>query len=205
LGRRLLILIAAGCLCVPALARANGDPASDYLLVQSVFVPFNAKVDPNVTVRLSDTVGAADKAGYKVKVALIGTRYDLGTAFSLYNQPQRYAEFLGLELSFQFRDHLLVVMPTGFGTSVAGRPDPGGTKALKGLPGPGKDATKQAEAATTAIRKLAAASGHVLAAGGDGGSSQTRDRITIAAGVTALIALLAAIVLFRRKGSAPAD
>src|SRR5205814_8034025 len=144
LARRLLILAAAGCLCFAAAARANGDPASDYLLVQSVFLPFNAKIDPSVTARLSDTVRAADTAGYKVKVALIGSRYDLGTAFSLYDKPQRYAEFLGLELSFQFRDHLLVVMPKGFGTSVVGRPDPGGTKVLKRLPDPGKDATKQA-------------------------------------------------------------
>jgi len=205
LARRLLILAAAGCLCFPAAARANGDPASDYLLVQSVFLPFNAKLDPGVSVRLSDTVRAADSVGYKVKVALIGSRYDLGTAFSLYDKAQRYAEFLGLELSFQYRDHLLVVMPNGFGVSITGKPDPRGSKALKGLPGPGKDATKQAEAATTAIRRLAAASGHVLSASGGGGSSQTRDRLTIAAGVTAFVALLAAIVLFRRKRPASAD
>ena len=205
MARRLLILAAAVWLCVPGAARANGDPASDYLLVQSVFLPFNAKIDPNVSLRLSNTVRAADKAGYKVKVALIGSRYDLGTAFSLYDKAQRYAEFLGLELSFQYRDHLLVVMPNGFGVSITGKPDPRGSKALKGLPGPGKDATTQAEGATTAIRRLAAASGHVLSASGGGGSSQTRDRLTIAAGVTAFVALLAAIVLFRRKRPASAD
>jgi len=201
-----VILAAAVFLCFPAAACANGDPASDYLLVQSVFLPFNAKIDPNVTARLSDTVRAADDAGYKVKVALIGSRYDLGTAFSLYNKPERYAEFLGLELSFQFRDHLLVVMPNGFGASISGKPDPRGLRALKGLPDPGKDATKQAEAATTAIRRLAAASGHILAgSGGGGGSTATRDRLTIAAAVTALVALLAAIVFLRRKRPVPGD
>jgi len=206
LARRLLILTAAACLCFPAAALANGDPASDYLLVQSVFLPFNAKIDPNVTARLSDTVRAASRAGYKVRVALIGSRYDLGTAFSLYNKPERYARFLGLELSFQFRDHLLVVMPNGFGTSIGGKPDPRGLRALKGLPGPGKDATKQAEAATTAIRRMAAASGHVLSGSGSGGgSSATRDRLTIAAAVTALASLLAAIVFFRRKRPVAGD
>ena len=200
------ILVAVGCLCFPAAARANGDPASDYLLVQSVFLPFNAKIDLNVTTRLSDTVRAADTAGYKVKVALIGSRYDLGTAFSLYNKPERYAAFLGLELSFQFRNHLLVVMPNGFGTSIAGKPDPRGIRALKGLPGPGKDATKQAEAAATAVHRLAAASGHVIAAsGGSGHSSATRDRLTIAAGVTALVAFLAAIGFLRKKRPAAGD
>jgi hypothetical protein len=206
LAKRLLILAAVVCLCLPGAARANGDPASDYLLVQSVFLPFNAKIDPNVLARLSDTVRAADKAGYKVKIALIGSRYDLGTAFSLYREPARYAEFLGLELSFQFRGHLLVVMPNGFGVSTVGKPDPRGTKALKGLAGPGKDATRQAEAATTAIRRLAAASGHVLTASGAGSaSSPTRDRLTIAAAVTALVALLAAIVFIRRRPRASAD
>ena len=56
------------------------------------------------------------------------------------------------------------------------------------------------------MRRLAAASGHVLAKGsGGGGGSATRDRITIAAAVTALVALLAAIVLFRRGRTAKVE
>jgi hypothetical protein len=202
LARRAAILAALLLLCTPAVARANGDPASDYLLVQSVFLPFNAKVDPNASADLSDTIREADKVGFRIKVAVIGTRYDLGTAFSLYNKPQKYAEFLGLELSFQYRDHLLVVMPEGFGSSINGRPDPRGITVVKRLPAPGTDTTKQVEAATEAVRRFAAASGHVLAKGSSGGGSATRDRITIAAAVTALIALLAAIVLFRRGRTA---
>jgi len=186
-------------LAAPAVARANGDPASDYLLVQSTFLPFNAKVDPAASARLVDTIRAADKAGYKVKVAVIGSRYDLGTAFSLYNKAQRYAQFLGLELSFQYAGNLLVVMPNGYGFSTKGKTNPAGVAALKNLPPPGKDATGQVEAATQAIRKLAAASAHPLPASvGGGGSSKTRDRITIAAGSVALAALLAAIVFWRR-------
>jgi hypothetical protein len=190
-------------LCVPSVARANGDPASDYLLVQSVFLPFDAKVDPNVTADLSDTIREADGAGFKIKVAVIGTRYDLGTAFSLYNKAQKYSEFLGLELSFQYRGRLLVVMPNGFGYSIEGRADRQGIEVVKGLPGPGKDATNQVEAATRAVRKLAAASGHVLsAADKNGGGSETRDRLTIAAAITAVVALLAAIVFFGRGRTA---
>jgi len=193
-------------LCTPAVARANGDPASDYLLVQSIFLPFDAKVDPDVTARLADVVRRADTAGFRIKVAVIRTRYDLGTAFSLYNKPEKYAEFLGLELSFQYRDRLLVVMPNGFGSSIAGRPDPAGAPVLKRLAAPGADVRKEVEAATTAIRRLAAANGHVLpaSAGGGGGGSATRDRLTIAAGATALVALLAAIVFYRR-GRTPAS
>ena len=205
MASRVALLAAVLLLCAPAAARANGDPASDYLLVQSVFLPFDAKVDSDVTSGLADVIRAADKAGFPIKVAVIRTRYDLGTAFSLYNQPQKYSEFLGLELSFQYHDQLLVVMPSGFGCSIDGRPNPACTRALKGLPGPGTDATKEVEAATTAVRRLAAAAGHVLpASGSSGGSSATRDRLTIAAAATAFIALLAAIVFYRR-GRTPAS
>ena len=202
MARRVAVLAALLLLCAPAVARANGDPASDYLLVQSIFLPFNAKVDSGAKTRLADAIREADNAGFRIKVAVIGSRYDLGTAFSLYNKPQKYCEFLGLELSFQYRDSLLVVMPNGFGASVSGKPDPRGIRALKNTPGPGRDVTKQVDAATAAVRRLAAAYGHVLSASGGGaGSSAARDRLTIAAGATALVALLAAIVLFRRRPS----
>jgi hypothetical protein len=193
---------AVAFLAAPSLARANGDPASDYLLVQNVFLPFNAKVDAGVSKRLSGVIRASDSAGLKVRVALIGTRYDLGTAYSLYNKPQRYAAFLGLELSFVYRGHLIVVMPNGFGSSVAGKPDRPGIRALAQLPSPGKDATKQAQAATTAVLRLASAYGHTLPAGGVGTASQNRDRIKIAAAVTILVVVLAGIVLFRRERAA---
>jgi hypothetical protein len=199
LARRVAIVTALVLLAVPAAARANGDPASDYLLVQSVFLPFNAKVDANASKTLVDTIRAADQKGFKIKVAAIGSRYDLGTAFSLYNKAQKYSEFLGLELSFQYRGRLLVVMPNGYGYSINGKPDAKGIAVVQKLPPPGKDATKQVEGATQAIRKLAAASGHQLPAGGASGSSKTRDRITIAAGAVALAAALAAIVFWRRE------
>jgi hypothetical protein len=204
LARRIAVAAALLLLVVPGVARANGDPASDYLLVQSVFLPFNAKVDPKASQELTDTIKAADSKGYKVKVAVIGSRYDLGTAFSLYNQAQKYAQFLGLELSFQYRDRLLVVMPNGYGYVVGGKPDKNAIAVLGKLPPPGKDPTNQVRGATAAIRKLAAASGKPLpASGGGGGSSKTRDRITLAAGLVALAALLAAIVFWRR-GRVPA-
>ena len=198
MARRAAIVAALLLLVVPGVARANGDPASDYLLVQGVFLPFNAKIDPAASKELTDTIRAADDKGFKIKVALIGSRYDLGTAFSLYNQAQKYAEFLGLELSFQYRDRLLVVMPNGYGYAVGGKPDPKAIRVLRRLPPPGAEATKQVEAATVAIRRLAAANGHHLEVS-SGGGSQTRDRITIAAAATAGIAVIAAIALYRRQ------
>jgi hypothetical protein len=202
LPRYAALLVAVATLGFPAAAYANGDPASDYLLGQSVFLPFNAKIDSNVVERLNAVITAADKAGFKIKVAVIGTRYDLGTAFSLYGKPQRYAEFLGLELSFVYRDRLLVVMPNGFGYSVRGEPAPLFSRVLKSMPEPGRDATKETSAATTAVSRLAAVAGHRIVVP-KGGGSEARDRITIAAAVTAAIALIAGLILFRR-GRQPA-
>jgi hypothetical protein len=199
LASRIAVAVALLLLATAGVARANGDPASDYLLVQGVFLPFNAKVDPKASKELADTIKVANDKGFKIKVAVIGSRYDLGTAFSLYNKAQKYAQFLGLELSFQYRDRLLVVMPNGYGYAIGGKPDAKGIAVLQKVPPPGKDVTKQVESATAAIRKLAAASGKPLPASGGGGSSKTRDRITIAAGLVALAALLAAIVFWRRE------
>jgi hypothetical protein len=198
LARRAAIVAALLLFAAPAVARANGDPASDYLLVQSIFLPFNAKVDPSVSARLAETIRAANKSNFKIKVAIIGSRYDLGTAFSLYNKPQKYAQFLGLELSFQYRGRLLVVMPSGYGVSIRGRTDHASVRVVAKLPPPGKSATKEAKGATEAIRKLAVASGIHLSTSVAGGS-KNHDRITIAAGVVALAALLAAIVFWRRE------
>jgi hypothetical protein len=199
LASRVAIVAALLLLAAPAVARANGDPASDYLLVQNIFLPFNAKVDPAASARLAETIRAANKSNFKIKVAIIGSRYDLGTAFSLYNKAQKYAQFLGLELSFEFRGRLLVVMPNGYGYTIRGKTSPAGVRIVAKLPAPGKDATKEAEGATGAIRKLAAASGIHLSASSGGGSSKTRDRITIGAGAVALAAALAAVVLWRRR------
>lgn len=198
--KRLAVLVlVVAALVLPTPARANGDPASDYLLVQKLFLPFTTKIDQTEVKRLDAVLTAANRANFPIRVAMILSPSDLGTAFSLYRKPQRYAEFLGLELAFVYRGRLLVVMPNGYGYSIKGDPDPKTTKILKPLPPPGRDATKEVVAAGAAVRKLAAAAGHPLVVAKVGGSSNTRDRITIAAAATAGIALFAALVLYRRQ------
>ena len=196
MARRLALIFAAVALCIPAAAQANGDPASDYLLVQDLFLPFNAKIDADTVEQLRNVIKGAEKGGYKIKVALILTRNDLGTAYSLYNKPQRYAQFLGLELSFLYKGNLLVVMPKGHGFAVNGKADPASSKVLAPLPAPGRDATKLARSATVAVRRLATASGHEIVLPNEG--SETRDRLIIAAAALAGVALIAALVLYRR-------
>jgi hypothetical protein len=198
--RALTLLVAAAlCLSVSSLARANGDPASDYLLTQNLFLPFTTKIDRTSVKRLDGLLRESDKRHFRVRVALILSPSDLGTAFSLFRRPQKYAEFLGLELSFVYRGRLLVVMPNGYGYTVKGDPDPKTSAVLESLPPPGRDATKEAEAAIVAVQKLAAASGRRVVAPKVKGSGNTRDRLTIAAAATAGIALAAAFVLYRRR------
>jgi hypothetical protein len=199
LAKRLVILAATTlCLCVPSVALANGDPASDYLLTQRVFLPFTTKVDHNEVTRLSNLLRDAEQKKFRIRVAVIRSPTDLGTAFSLFGKPEKYAQFLGLELSFVYRDRLLVVMPNGYGYAVKGDPDPKASAVLKKLPAPGRSTTKEVGAAIVAVQRLAAREGHRLAAPKVGGSAG-RDRLTIAAAATAAIALIAAIVLYRRR------
>jgi hypothetical protein len=200
LAQRLVLLVAATlCLCLPAGARAHGDPASDYLLTQDAFLPFGAEVDGGQVNELGALLGDAARQDFRVRVAIILNPSDLGTAFSLFGKPQRYAQFLGLELSFAYRDRLLVVMPNGYGYAVEGNPDPQASSVLKRVPPPGRDATKEVAAAIVAVQRLAAASGKHLTASG-GGKTASRDRLTIAAAATAALTLAAAFVLYRRRG-----
>jgi hypothetical protein len=196
--RLAVLVVVTACLCAPAAAHANGDPASDYLLAQSVFLPFTTKIDNNEVQRLDALLRESQKAGFRIRVAVILSPSDLGTAFSLFGKPQKYSAFLGLELSYVYRDRLLVVMPNGYGYTLNADPDPKATAVLKKLPPPGRDATKEVEGAIVAVQRLAAAEGHRLAVP-KGGSSASRDRLTIAAAVTAAIALIAAFVLYRRR------
>jgi len=206
LAKRLVALVAATvCLSAPSLARANGDPASDYLLTQNSFLPFTTKIDQTSVKRLNALLAAAKAKKFPIRVAVILSPSDLGTAFSLFGQPEKYVRFLGLELSFVYRGRLLVVMPSGYGFAVNGNPDPKASAVLTKLPPPGRDATKEVDAAIVAVQKLAAAEGRHLAVPKVSGGSSSRDRLTIAAAATAGIALIAAIVLYRRRDGPAGD
>lgn len=181
------------------LAAADGDPASDYLIGQKVFYSFDAGIPTDQAQRLNTLVDNANRAGFKIRVALIRTNSDLGSVYQLYRKPQRYAEFLGQELLFVYRSRLLIVMPNGFGYAVGGRPAPSSKRALDGLAAPGDDGAKIADAATFAVQRLARAAGHDLPLPKDSSSSsQNSDRIKIGAIAVTAAALLAAAMLVRR-------
>ena len=114
---RALVCIAVCCIAAVAAqsARADGDPASDYLLVQRVFVPYEGAGASTQQRTLTKAVAAANKAGFTIRVAVVFSSYDLGSVTSLWRKPQTYAKFLGVELSFVYKQRLLVIMPNGFG------------------------------------------------------------------------------------------
>ena len=91
---RVLIVCALALGATGALARADGDPASDVLLGQSVFYPYQPAVSASLQKQLDAETAAAQKAKFPIKVALIGSPVDLGVIPDLFGQPQKYANFL---------------------------------------------------------------------------------------------------------------
>jgi hypothetical protein len=195
---RVGFLVLVVCLAAPGTAHADGDPASDFLIAQSVFLPYNAKIDDGVLARLQAVVKEAAERRFQIRVALIAQPYDLGSVFQLYRKPQRYAQFLGQELAFAYDGRLLVAMPNGFGYAEGGRPNPHLARALLSLREPGRDPTQLADAATKAVQRLASAAGRPLPPPKVGGGSETRDRIVIAAAAAIGLALVAGLTVLRR-------
>jgi hypothetical protein len=99
----------------PQAARADGDPASDYFPTVDIFVPLDPPAAPNLQKDLDNLVFAAKRRGYVVKVAVIGSRTDLGAVPQLFGKPGTYAKFLGAEIRTFYTGRLLIVMPQGIG------------------------------------------------------------------------------------------
>jgi hypothetical protein len=153
-------MLALAALAAPGLARADGDPASDVLYTQGVFVPQDAGVPPAEVTRLAALVRESRRAGSPVKVAIVASSYDLGSVTALWRRPRTYAHFLGVELSLLYRGRLLTVMPNGLGVYRDGRPVARETGVLRGV---AVDRGDLVATAATAVQQLAAADGHRLA------------------------------------------
>jgi hypothetical protein len=113
-------LVALLLLAYPVTARADADPASDFLLAQDAFYPYLPRVPPQLEATLNGLLVAAARARLPLKVAIIGSPLDLGAIPNFFGHPQPYAEFLEREISFSGPQPLLVVMPAGFGVAGAG-------------------------------------------------------------------------------------
>lgn len=199
--RRLALLAALALLVAAPVAHADGDPASDYLLSQPTFVPPDDGVPKAYEAQLDATVAEAKAHGYTIRVALIGTQYDMGSVTVLWRKPPQYAHFLGQELFFVYKGRLLVVMPNGLAIAKGGKLAPDEQKAIDGIAPPGASGAALASAATEAVSKLAANSGVVFPVpklGHVATSSTNRDRLTIVGIVVVALLALAAFMTLRR-------
>jgi hypothetical protein len=184
----------------PAVAVADGDPASDVLLGENVFYPFTPAVSDRLQAELSAETTAASLAHFPIKVALIASPADLGAISSLFGKPQEYANFLDREISSgSNKQPLLVVMRSGFGAQGLDLAAAMAVVRLATPAGPSTDAL--AQAAVLAIPKLAAAAGHPIGAvrAGStpaGGSSRLLSLTLLA---VAAVAVSGVIIEVRRR------
>jgi hypothetical protein len=160
--------------CGGGVARADGDPASDVLIKERVFYPYQIKLPPASSGALEKTIAAARAKGYRVRVALIANDFDLGSAGMLYRKPQVYAQFLAQELAQFHSEWVLIVMPNGYGIyhcvgvkRAGGYVDPcekaapmgADQRALRALPSVERSRADYAAAAELAVRRLASLHG----------------------------------------------
>lgn len=192
MSRRVVACLAAllaGLGVMASQARADGDPASDVLAAQMVFIPQDGALPPAQQSQLTQLVGSANRTGLPLRVALIATRSDLGSVTALWRRPSTYARFLAQELSQVFHGTLLVAMPNGFGVARVG---PGPAPALPGPPPAGSGAGLGA-AAITAVQRLAAAGGHRLVV--PRGAVAGRGAARSATGIVAWLVFVAGAIL----------
>jgi hypothetical protein len=156
---RAFLAAAIAVLCAPAVALAHGDPASHYLETGSLYPSFEHQPSQNVELQLIGVLDAAKKAGYPIKVSLV-TAADVADTPEMLNKPQEYAEYVVGALvgsRIPVEAPVVIVMPTGIG--VAGP----GAEAMRGVT-TGTTGDELARAAMTAVRDIAAKSGHPLPA-----------------------------------------
>lgn len=204
--RRPLLLAAAlvACAALAATARADGDPASDVLIVQKVFFPYGGGPVPKEdAAALESVVKQANAKGFTIRVAVIADKLDLGSVTALWRKPRTYAKFLGGELLFVYKKgRLLIVMPNGFGIFRGTKQDERILARIK----TGSSADELVKAATTGVERIAAASGVKVQPVPKKASSSSDNRLAIALGGVAFLALLGLLSFLylgrRRRGPA---
>ncbi len=136
-------------------AYADGDPASDVLAVQKLFLPADANVPVRQQLQLNAMLGESARKGYPLRVAIVGSPEDLGSITGLWHRPEAYAQFLGRELALIYHGTVLVIMPNGYGSDVTAP----GTRTATGttqLPLPGQHL---GSAAIAAVERLTESAG----------------------------------------------
>jgi hypothetical protein len=191
-----ILAMSLGLLASSALA--DGDPASDVLATQSLFLPQDAGIPLVQQNQLTALLGSTARSGYRIRAAIVASSSDLGSVTELWRQPQTYARFLGQELSLAYHGPLLVVMPNGFGLVSLNPSSPADAAALAGVRIAAVGGPGLGTAALTAIQRLADASGHsvpipaAVATASGPGSNDTLPLIMFAIGAVLVVLAWAA-------------
>ncbi len=183
----------------PSQGWADGDPASDVLLAQNVFYPYQPKVSSALEAALERTLHAAAATGLHLKVAIITAPEELGLVPKLFGHPQAYAQFLDREISFNQPQALLVVMPAGFGVMPASS-----ASALARVPIDNQQRSDGlARSAILAVVALARSRGHSIAAPSIPASSTPNSSppALLLFGLPAALLILAGMAVMRRGRS----
>lgn len=146
----------------PPPALADSDPPSDVLLADDAYFPYQPQASPAMERALRLTLRRTRAVGYPLRVAIVATPTDLGGVPQLFGEPQRYADFLAREISFQYKGALLVVMPAGYGSHNAGKHAARALSEVGAPAGSGGDALPRG--AMKAAVRLSRAAGHPVAA-----------------------------------------
>jgi cytochrome oxidase Cu insertion factor (SCO1/SenC/PrrC family)/thiol-disulfide isomerase/thioredoxin len=162
----LLLILALGVqLGQASPAWADGDPGSDVLVYQPLFLAADSGISVSQQIDLNNLISASTRAGLPIRIAIIATPADLGAVTALWRKPQEYSEYLGYEISLSYRGRLLVVMPDGIGLYWHDHSSAAGYRALARVPlGSGAALAQTAAAAIHALD----ASAHITPRAPDG-------------------------------------
>jgi hypothetical protein len=111
----LLATLAVGLAGAAPPASADGDPGSDVLVYQSLFLAGDSGISVSQQARLGQLLAQAERGHFPIRVAIISSPLDLGSVTALWRKPQAYARFLGLELSLDYVGWIVVLFDLGFG------------------------------------------------------------------------------------------
>lgn len=207
--RAIVVVLAAASIAwmSSGVARAHGDPASEYLVDHAVFFPIRSPLSQVAQARLRSLVEQAKQRGYPIRLALIGSRFDLGTEADAWEKPRVYAAALDADLAYYYRGPLVVVMPAGLGFSHRGHSETADLRVLGSIHvGSGGDAL--AAAAEQAVERLAAAHGVTVAPPAHVTTPAARNRhdriVIVAVAASVLLAWWLGRRLLRRRSPAAA-
>ena len=202
--RRIVTTAVLAILALPGAAAANGDPPSDVLPFEDVYLPAAAP-SQGAAAALRATARRARDAGFIVKVAVIGSQADLGVLASAFREPQRYADYLMTELPRHTAEaqyvRTIVVMPSGVAVAGTGV-DAAQRRAARTVEvATDASSTQLTETANTAVERVAKAAGKPVGDGGGGGSGGGLIA-GVLVGFLVLAAALAGLAARRRQGDA---